>query len=85
MSTITITGTGTDSNGVVANYTVIVTTDSFALTAVVTPQTAAPGTSRNLTVTTVGGVAPFTYDLPTAAGITFTPVAGLPNQWTFVY
>ena len=85
MSTLTITGTGTDSNGVVANYTVVVTSDSFALTAVVTPQAAPPGTMRNLTVTPIGGVAPFTYSLPTASGITFTPVSGQPNQWTFVY
>ena len=85
MGTLTITGTGTDSNGIVANYTVVVTSDSFALTAVVTPQVAAPGTSRNLTVTPVGGVPPFTYSPPSASGITFTPVAGQPNQWTFVY
>lgn len=84
-STVTITGTVTDSTGASGNYSVVVTLDSFTLSAVVTPASAPAGTTRNLTVTPTDGTAPFTYATPVAAGITFTPVAGQPNQWTFVY
>lgn len=85
MSVITITGTVTDSGGASGNYSVVVTLDSFTLAAVVTPSVAPAGTTRTLTVTPTGGVAPFTYSLPVSSGITFTPVAGQANQWTFVY
>jgi hypothetical protein len=85
MSTITITGTVIDSDGASGNYSVVVTLDSFTLAATVTPATAPAGTTRNLTVTPTGGIAPFTYATPTATGITFTPVSGQSGQWTFVY
>lgn len=85
MSTITITGIVTDSAGASGNYSVIVTLDSFTLTATVVPSVAAAGTTRTLTVTPTGGVAPFTYSPPVSAGITFTPVSGQTNQWTFVF
>ena len=85
MSTVLITGTVTDSAGASGNYSVVVTLDSFTLTATVVPATAPAGTTRTLTVTPTGGVAPFTYSIPVSAGITFTPVTGQSNQWTFVY
>lgn len=85
MSTVTITGTVTDQAGASGSYSVTVTLDSFTLAAVVTPAVAPAGTTRNLTVTPTGGTAPFTYSTPVGAGLTFTPVAGQPNQWTFVY
>lgn len=84
MSTITITGTVTDSAGASGSYTVVVTLDSFTLSAVVTPAVAPAGTTRTLTVTPTGGVAPFTFATPTATGLTFTPVNGQQGQWTFV-
>lgn len=83
MSTITITGTVTDSAGASGSYSVVVTLDSFTLSAVVTPAVAPAGTTRTLTVTPTGGTAPFTYATPTATGLTFTPVSA--NSWTFVY
>ena len=76
MSTVTITGTVTDSAGATGNYSVVVTLDSFTATAVVTPAVAPAGTIRTLVVTPVGGVAPFTFDTPVGSGLTFTPVAG---------
>jgi hypothetical protein len=85
MSTITITGTVTDSDGASGSYSVVVTLDSFTLSAVVTPATAPAGTTRTLTVTPTGGIAPFTYAPPVAAGLVFTPVSGSPGSWTFVY
>ncbi len=85
MSTVTITGTVTDSVGAVGNYSVIVTLDVVGATATVTPAVAPAGTTRNLTVTPTGGTAPFTFSTPVGAGLTFTPVAGQPGQWTFVY
>ena len=87
MSTVTITGTVTDSTGATGSYSVVVTLTGggFTLSAVVTPASAPAGTTRNLTVTPTGGTAPFTYGTPTGAGLTFTPVSGQPNQWTFVY
>jgi hypothetical protein len=85
-STITITGTVTDSAGATGNYSVVVTLDSFTLSATVTPASAPAGTMRTLTVTPTDGTPPFTYATPTAPGIiTFTPVSGQSNQWTFVY
>ncbi len=58
----------------------------LSLTAVVTPSAALAGTTRNITVTASGGAGyvPYTYATPVSAGLTFTPVAGQPNQWTFV-
>ena len=85
MSTVTITGTVTDSAGASGSYSVVVTLDSFTLSAVVTPAVAPAGTTRTLTVTPTGGIAPFTYSAPTGTGLTFTPVSGQPNQWTFVF
>ena len=85
MSTVTIIGTVTDSVGATGSYSVVVTLDSFTLSAVVTPSVAPAGTTRTLTVTPTGGTTPFTYSTPTASGITFTPVSGQTNQWTFVY
>lgn len=85
MSTVTITGTVTDQAGASGSYSIVVTLDSFTLSAVVTPAVAPAGTTRTLTVTPTGGVAPFTYGAPTGPGLTFTPVAGVPGQWTFVY
>ena len=83
-STVTITGTVTDQAGASGSYSVIVTLDSFTLAAVVTPAIAPINTSRNLTVTPTGGTPPFTFNTPVGAGLTFTPVAGQPGQWTFV-
>jgi hypothetical protein len=83
-STVTITGSVTDSAGASGNYSVVVTLDSFTLAAVVTPASAPAGTTRNLTVTPAGGTAPFTFGTPVGAGLTFTPVAGQPGQWTFL-
>jgi hypothetical protein len=85
MATITITGTVTDAVGTVFPFSTTATQDVGTASAVVTPANAAPGTTRNITVTMTGGTAPFTYATPVSAGITFTPVAGQPNQWTFVY
>ncbi len=85
MSTVTITGTVTDSAGAVGSYSVVVTLDSVGATATVTPAVAPAGTTRNLTVTPTGGTAPFTFSTPVGAGLTFTPVTGQPGQWTFVY
>ena len=84
-STLTITGTVTDADGATGSYSTTVTLDTVAATAVVTPAVAPAGTTRNLTVTPSGGVAPFIYSTPLATGLTFTPVSGQPNQWTFVY
>ncbi len=85
MSTVTITGTVKDSKGAIGSYSVVVTLDSLTATASVTPDPAPAGTTRTLTVTETGGIGPFTYSTPVAAGITFTPVSGVPNQWTFVF
>lgn len=84
-NTITITGVVIDAVGLTFPFSTTATQDTGTATAVITPAVAAPGTTRNITVTVVGGAAPFVYATPTAAGITFTPVAGQPNQWTFVY
>lgn len=84
MSTVTITGTVIDQAGATGSYSVVVTLDSFTLSAVVTPSVAPAGTTRNLTVTPTGGIAPFTFSTPTGTGLTFTPVSGQPGQWTFV-
>jgi len=81
---VTITGTVTDADGATGSYSVTVTLDTVGATAVVTPAVAPAGTTRNLTVTVSGGVAPFTYGTPVGTGLTFTPVDGQPNQWTFV-
>ncbi len=83
-STVTITGTVTDAAGASGNYSVVVTLDSFTLSAVVTPSVAPAGTTRNLTLTPTGGVAPFTFNTPVGTGLVFTPVSGQPGQWTFV-
>lgn len=85
MTTITITGSVTDSVGTVFPFSTTATADTGTATAVVTPANAAPGTTRNITVTMSGGTPSFTYATPVATGITFTPVSGQPNQWTFVY
>ena len=58
---------------------------ALTLSAVITPASAPAGTTRNITVTGSGGTAPYTYNTPTGAGLTFTPVSGQPGQWTFVY
>ena len=84
-SSVTISGTVTDNVGATGNYSVVVNLSSFSLVAVVTPSNAPAGTTRNLTVTPNGGTPPFTYGTPVGAGLTFTPVSGQPNQWTFVY
>ena len=85
-ATITITGQVTDSAGLVFTFSTTAVQDSFTATASVSPQTAPPGTTRTWTYSPpVGGIGPFTYATPVAAGITFTPVAGQPTQWTFVY
>jgi hypothetical protein len=84
-TTITITGTVTDSVGASGSFSVPVTLDSFTVSAVVTPSVAAAGTTRNITVTVTGGTSPFVYGTPVATGLTFTPVTGQPGQWTFVY
>ncbi len=83
-STVTITGTVTDAAGATGNFSVVVALSSFTLSAVVTPQNAPAGTTRNLTVTPNGGTAPFSFATPVGTGLTFTPVAGQPGQWTFV-
>lgn len=85
MPTIAITGSVTDAAGAVFPFSVVATQDTFTVSAVVTPAVAPAGTTRNLTVTVVGGVPPFTFGSPVASGITFTPVTGQPGQWTFVY
>lgn len=85
MTTITITGTVTDSVGTVFPFSTTAQADTGTASALVTPFNAAPGTTRNITITMSGGTAAFTYGTPVSAGITFTPVAGQPNQWTFVY
>jgi hypothetical protein len=85
MSTITITGTVTDSAGVVTTFSIPATIDTFTLAATVTPSVAPAGTTRTLQVTPSGGVSPFTYGTPVATGISFTPVTGTPGKWTFVY
>lgn len=81
---ITITGTLTDAAGATATYSQTVTLDTMTATAVVTPSVAPAGTTRNLTVTPSGGVAPYTFGTPSATGLTFTPVPATPGQWTFV-
>lgn len=83
-NTVTVTGTVTDNAGAVGSYSVNVTLDIIGATAVVTPSVAPAGTTRNLTVTPSGGVPPFTFGTPIGTGLVFTPVAGQPNQWTFV-
>ena len=87
MASAIISGTITDTAGVVGSYSVTVLTDEFSVAAVVVPLTAPAGTTRTLTVTPTGGTAPFTYAPPVASvpGITFTPVPNKPGQWTFVY
>jgi hypothetical protein len=88
MSTVTISGTVTDSEGAVGSYSVTVTLDAIGATATVTPAVAPAGTTRTLTVTTTGGVAPLTFATPVGTGLTFTPVSGQPAgqaAWTFVY
>lgn len=86
MSTLTITGTGTDSTGAVAPYSITITLGSpFSVIATVDIMTSDTPVTRTLTVTASGGVAPYTYATPVAPGITFTPVAGHNNQWTFVF
>ena len=85
MTSITITGSVTDPTGAKATYSVQSNIDNFVLSAVITPSSAPSGTTRNITVTPTGGTGPFVYQTPTGSGLTFTPVAGQPNQWTFVY
>ncbi len=81
---VTVTGTVTDAVGASGNFSVQVTLSSFTLAAVVTPSVAPAGTTRNLTVTPTSGTPPFNFATPVSAGLTFTPVAGQPGQWTFV-
>jgi hypothetical protein len=60
--------------------------DVVTASAVATPSDAAEGTSRLLTVTGNSSTgSPLIFDAPVVAGITFTPVSGQPNQWTFIY
>lgn len=82
---INIVGTVTDDAGATGNFSVSVTMDLVDATATVVPQIAPAGTKRTLTVTPNGGVPPYTYGAPVAPGITFTPVSGQPNVWTFTY
>lgn len=83
-STVTVTGTVTDGAGAVGSYSVTVTLDTIGATAIVTPAVAPAGTTRTLTVTPSGGVAPFVFGTPVGTGLTFTPVFNQPGQWTFV-
>jgi hypothetical protein len=86
MTTITITGTITDTDGATASFSCSAQADTITGSGVVTPQTAPAGTTRNLTATGVSSAGlVLTYNTPVATGITFTPVSGQPNQWTFVY
>jgi hypothetical protein len=80
----TISGTVKDTAGVVGAFTIVAMIDSFTLGVVVVPLSAPVGTTRTLTVTPTGGIAPFTYSTPISPGLTFTPT-GTPGQWTFVY
>lgn len=85
-ATLQITGQVTDAAGAVYNFTAIATQDSLADTATITPAVAPPGTLRVFAYNPpVGGVGPFVYATPVAAGIVFTPVSSQPNQWTFTY
>src|SRR5882672_2141750 len=76
MSTVTITGTVTDSVGAVASYSVTAIIDVIGATATVTPAVAPLGTTRNLTVTPSGGTPPFTFSTPVGVGLIFTLVSG---------
>jgi hypothetical protein len=90
MSTITISGLVTDNSGASQTFSASAIIDAVTITsAVVSPQTAAAGTTRTLTViatSSASGV--LTFGMPTAAGISFTAVSGQPAgqaKWTFVY
>jgi len=83
MTTFTITGTATDSAGVVSSFSVTGTIDIFNIAGAVVPSVAPPNTLRTLTVTPTGGIGAITFGLPVSPGVTFTPVAGQSNQWTF--
>jgi hypothetical protein len=86
MTTLTITGTITDSTGVTFSFSGVATQIApITATIVITPAVAPVGTLRNLTVTPSGGVPPYAFGTPTAPGLTFTPVPNQPGQWTFVY
>lgn len=83
---LTITGTITDTAGASYSFSTTATQDMVTGSAVVSPAIAPVGTTRTITVTgTSSAGLPLTYGTPVAAGVTFTPVAGQPGQWTFVY
>jgi hypothetical protein len=90
MPTITINGLVTDDSGASQTFSASAIIDVVTITsAIVSPQTAAAGTARTLTViaaSSASGV--LTFGTPTATGIVFTPVTGQPAgqaKWTFVY
>lgn len=90
-TTVTIQGTVNGANGAVGVYgPVAVTLSTVTVTSSTVDKPSAPaGTLRTLTVTaTSSSGAALTAPLPTAPGVTFTPVAGQPAgtfKWTFMY
>jgi hypothetical protein len=84
MSTVTITGTVTDSAGGSGNYLVTITLDAVTATATVSPDPAPTGTLRVLTIlaTSSAGL-PLTFATPVSPGVVFTVVPGSPNKFTF--
>lgn len=91
VQSLTIQGTVTSTTGAVGVYgPVTVTIDAVNINSSTVDKPAAPaGTMRTLTVsaTSTSG-ASMSAPLPTAPGITFTPVVGQPLgtfKWTFVY
>jgi hypothetical protein len=86
MSTITIAGTVTDQAGAKGTFSIVVSTDTVTVTPTVSPQVAPPGTVRTLTlVATSSSGSPLIFSAPVVPGLTFTPVAGQVNSWTFVF
>jgi len=90
-TTLTIGGSVTDAAGTTQTWggscTATLPTDTITVSSVaVSPVSAPQGTSRTLTVVATSSTgSALTFNTPTATGITFTPVAGSPGQWTFVY
>ena len=79
MSTITITGTVTDSSGAVFNFSTTASNDAITGSACVTPEPAPAGTTRTLTVTISQYEYPGGPQYSVQATRTFTPSTDIVN------
>lgn len=86
MATLRISGTVTDSSGASYSFETDAVSSSITASATVTPATAPVGTTRiyKYNATSSAGL-PITYATPVAPGVVFTPVAGDPTSFSFIY